>query len=111
MRKIFYALICIQISFLLLLCGCTRKETTKQGFEYYITSGYNYTLKDGKAVLIEKTVNKDDEIINLPDEIDGYPVIGIGRYHYTFITEKQQEECLRIMKVSKRSYCHQNWKC
>lgn len=85
MRKIFYAFICIQISFLLLLCGCTRKETTKQGFEYYIASGYNYTLKDGKAVLIEKTVNKDDEIINLPDEIDGYPVIGIGRYHYTFI--------------------------
>lgn len=39
-------------------CGCTRKETTKQGFEYYITSGYNYTLKDGKAVLIEKRLIK-----------------------------------------------------
>lgn len=78
MRKIFYVFICIQISILLLFCGCTQKETTKQGFEYYKTSGYNYTLKDGKAVLIEKTVNKDDVIVILPDEIDGYPVIGIG---------------------------------
>jgi len=84
MQKVFY-LICIQLSILLLFCSCTQKETTKQGFEYYRTNGYNYTLKDGKAVLIEKTINKDDEIVNLPDEIDGYPVIGIGRYHYTSI--------------------------
>lgn len=90
-------------------CGCTQKETTKQGFEYYITSGYNYTLKDGKAVLIEKTVNKDDEIINLPDEIDGYPVIGIGRYHYTFIYGETTRGMFENNESIKRSYCHQNW--
>ena len=54
MRKI----ICIQISILLLFCGCTQKETTKQDFEYYKTSGYNYTLKDGKAVLLKKRLIK-----------------------------------------------------
>ncbi len=85
MKKLFCILLCFQISFMFLICGCTQKETTKQGFEYYKTHGYNYTLNDGKAVLIEKTVNKDDEIVNLPDEIDGYPVVGIGRYHYTSI--------------------------
>ena len=93
MRKI----ICIQISILLLFCGCTQKETTKQDFEYYKTSGYNYTLKDGKAVLIEKTVNKDDVIVILPDEIDGYPVIGIGRYHYTFIYVQENQTFIRYI--------------
>ena len=65
MRKIFYALICIQISFLLLLCGCTRKETTKQGFEYYITSGYNYTLKDGIEQMIMNEIEEVKEVRNI----------------------------------------------
>ena len=66
MQKVFY-LICIQLSILLLFCSCTQKETTKQGFEYYRTNGYNYTLKDGIEAAIKEEVEEVEEVVNVVD--------------------------------------------
>lgn len=61
-------------------CMGKRVDVTVSICEMNQTDGYEYLVQDGCAIIIG--CSKEDAILNIPSEIDGYPVIGITDLTY-----------------------------
>lgn len=104
-KKIFSLLLAITVA--LGVIPFTAVTRSKAANETYSTEDFEYVIRSDNTITITKCINTTDEVITIPEEIDGYTVKEIyynGSADTLFPTENTSAKHLNIPKSVTRIY-------
>lgn len=79
-KSIFIIIILVVIisSFAIFLVNCMPKTENIRGENYFVGEGYYYQLNEKNYATLNKIKNSDQEIVYIPETINGYKVKALG---------------------------------